>query len=559
MNNAFAIALFFAISILFPVAVSAVLRSDKLRLPGRIAGFLLLFVAARYGFAFAWQPQAMSGIIVKSIACGISMYWVYFVFCISGRRIPSLVLFACWMMLPFLFRLAAPGGNYYGFALSELPGIPYFWCLWTAYFYILLSCTWLVKMKAKEERFSNFDGETGRFRFFHSWRMDASLSLWTIFCVALIVVFACADLRARAAAGAMSLSDVLRARIAERWPSISRHADEVVGIWDEIIEKDRRLMAKNRPETGRAEAYAKMTRHLDRLREEILPEDSRKLFASLTFAEVRVSIARKRLRAAEDARLSHPGEAEKFDRRVAKRQAALDKALAERDRLSASLAAQLREIGALADDQDAGSALLLTANLGDLLDNVIVAHNIAAILGNLESLQKDGGVSAAKRYHGVCMVLLDVQSECYREYLAKSESGVWNKGVEGTLKDAEAAQARNLAKAEEPGLPESERAVFLHNAEVNARTIRAATAYLDILARHEAAIRERLEAAGRMRDVERSTYEAICLNGGLIRETRSEKADFAALLELRIPTLSLFDDSAIQEEFDAIAQKFMKE
>ena len=192
---------------------------------------------------------------------------------------------------------------------------------------------------------------------------------------------------------------------------------------------------------------------------------------------------------------------------------------------------------------------------GDLIDGVVVAKNIAMVVENLRGLMATGDVVAAKKYFGMYLVMVDVQIACFEEYLDKSRNGEWRAGINRIREDAASAREMALANAKDSGFTPDQQSVFAHNATVNASTISAADAYLGVLDAHEAVINDKLLAAQRVRQVAASSFETVNLAGDFLRLTKANQDAFDSLLKLDLPPIEMFNDAAIQQEFQAITKK----
>ena len=200
-------------------------------------------------------------------------------------------------------------------------------------------------------------------------------------------------------------------------------------------------------------------------------------------------------------------------------------------------------------------------NLGALINNAVVAKNIGFIVENLKKRveAEKGDAEAAKRYYGAYIVMLDVQTDCFRQYLEKAKTGLWRDGISDVAKNAETAMKGNAAKAAEAGRTEEEKKAFLCAAKTNERTLKAAQAYLAILKRHEEIVSERLAATEKRHEIALSFRESADIASSFGTRAVSDMTDFAAVLELKLPEIAVIDDVAMQKEFDAITKKLQKE
>ena len=344
----------------------------------------------------------------------------------------------------------------------------------------------------------------------------------------------------------------IRANVARRWERI---VDESTRLTDSIGVSVRPASKAGTPAPPPKRSVRK---RLDRVRELLLPVDSRAILAAVDELDTRIAAMQKEIVRAEGERVRHPDQAEKYDARidaVKARKATIEAARAEQ---AAKVSESLRSIG-FSLPGSAAERCVFPVNVETLMDNAVVAKDIGVVVENLGRFLASEDLETAKRYFGMYLVLIDVQAECFRQYLEKSEDGEWRRGINAILRDAEAAVRSDEAHAAQPRFKESEREIFRHNAEVNRRTIEAAKAYLDILKQHEDVIRAKLREAERIREVAQSSWNTVSLASDLREIVRTSHDAFQALISLELPPLALFDDAALQAEFDAITRKLRKE
>ena len=298
-----------------------------------------------------------------------------------------------------------------------------------------------------------------------------------------------------------------------------------------------------------------MAHSLGELRELLLPVDSRAILSAVEKLDRDIASEKKGLAAARERRLFHPAGAEKWEKRIRAREEKLPELEKARADAAAKVLADLDAIGIHLEGETA-ERCLFTVNTGDLVDNAIVAKNISILVENLKRLMAEtGDAESAKRYFGTYLVMIDVQAECYRRYIAKSESGEWRKGVEGIRRDADGARARNALEAGKDGYAEAEREGFRRNVALNERTIAAADAYLEVLRQHEEIVKGKLAEAERLHTLALNSYETVSIASGLLEQVNANQTAFDAMLELTLPSIAAYDDAGMQEEFDAITRK----
>lgn len=340
----------------------------------------------------------------------------------------------------------------------------------------------------------------------------------------------------------------VRKNVAGRWERIVEECDRVVDVY-----RKRTAPGSKPTAPGRAER-----KRLARIRELLLPVDCRQILSAVDDLDKRIAETNDELVRAEGARIRHPDEPEQYDARIAAvklKKEALEK---ERAVQASKVQETLRSIG-LDLQGSAAERCLFPVNIETLIDNAVVARDIAAVVENLGRFLDSEDLATAKRYFGMYLVMIDVRAESFRQYLEKSENGEWRKGVNEILRAAEAAVRSDTANAAQTRFTEAEREIFRKNAATNRKTTEAATAYLDLLRQYEGIIRGKLAEAERVREVAQSSWNTVSLASDLKEIVKTSHEAFEALLSLELPPLVLFDDTALQAEFDAITKKLRKE
>lgn len=340
----------------------------------------------------------------------------------------------------------------------------------------------------------------------------------------------------------------------------------VADRWERIVAGSVRTVAKMRMEVRPAAKAGKpapgpskgVRKELKKVRELLLPVNCRDILAAVDELDTKIEAAQKELMDAEGARVRHPDAAGKYDARVEAVRAKKAALEAERGVQAAKVMDNLRGIG-LDIPGNAADRCLFPVNVETLIDNAIVAKDIAAVLEQLGHFMGTGDLDTAKRYFGMYLVMIEVQAESFRMYLEKSENGEWKKGIARIRRDAEAAAQSDDAMSAQSRFKENEREIFRKNAATNRKTIEAADAYLALLKEHENLIRAKLVETERVREVALSSWTTVNLASDLLEIVKNSSEAFDALLSLELPPLVLFDDAALQAEFDAITKKLRKE
>lgn len=340
----------------------------------------------------------------------------------------------------------------------------------------------------------------------------------------------------------------VQANVARRWEKIVAGCDRVVEGYPKAPKPGAKPKAPKRGER----------RQLERVRELLLPVDSHDLLAAVDELDRRIAGTEKEIVKAEGARVRHPDEAEKYDARIQAIREKKGLLEAERAKQASKLLENLRGVG-LNMPGNAAERCIFPVNVESLIDNAIVAKDIAVVVENLGRFMNSEDLATVKRYFGMYLVMIDVQTEGFRQYLDKSENGEWRKGINEILRGAEAAVKSDTANAAQTRFTDREREIFRKNAETNQKTIEAANAYLSLLKQHEDIIRGKLREAERVREVAQSSWNTVSLASDLKEIVKSSQEAFEMLLSLELPPLMLFDDTALQMEFDAITRKLRKE
>ena len=521
---------FLVSAVALPWAAIALMRAN-MKTIGKLILLFAIAVAARYLLGAVWTPEEMWMLWGKAFVIACVFWQVWFEICtqMSLRSVRPWTSFAAFMVLPLLMKLVCLGSLVgYGWNLGSIV----FWCCWTAWG--LLRAALLARKMTRVGRV-----------------------ILSCVAIALLAFFLTSGAETVVRSYAGTLSDYLRANVVERWEPIKHSTEKIVVAWNALVDKDRRATANGKVGVRKIVASATIKGQIVKLRKDLLTVDSRAVLEQITKLDGKISSAKKSLSSLREKKGLDPTRAEKLDAKIAKIEGELATLESARVDAIATARRELKEIGLDLPE----NSPFFTVDLGALIDNAIVAKNIGLVVENLKSLvdAEKGDTEAAKRYYGAYIVMLDVQAECFRQYLDKAATGIWRDGIADVAKDAEAAKKGNEAKAAAEGRSEEEKKAFLHAAGTNEKTLKAAQAYLALLRRHEEIIREKLVATEKRHEIALSFWESVDIASAFGAKAISDMADFEALLELKLPEIAFFDDVAMKAEFDAITQKLMKE
>ena len=530
----FQLIVFLISAVALPWGAIALMKAH-LRSVGKLLLLVALAVAARYLLWAVWTPEEMWLLWIKTFIVASAFYVVWFVafwklIDVSAlESVRPLVSFVSFMLFPLLLSFAFLGSAFR--REGEFSPIV-FWGCWTA---------WGLLRTALIPRKMTIFGR----------------GIIAIVAIAMLVFFHSNDAETNVRSYVGSLNDYLRRNVVERWEPIKQSTEKIVAAWDALVDLDRRATAKGKIGSGKIVASANIKAQVAKLRKDLLTVESREVLGRVTKLDGKIASAKKTLSGLREKRGLNPEQAEKLDVKIAEAETNLAALESARGEAIATARKELKEIGLTLPE----NSPFLTVDLGALIDNAIVAKNIGFVVENLKTLvdAEKGDAEAAKRYYGAYIVMLDVQSECFRQYLDKAATGIWRDGIADVAKNAETAKKGNEAKAAADGRSEEEKKAFLHAAATNEKTLKAAQSYLAILKRHEDIIREKLSATEKRHEIALSFWESVDIASAFGAKALSDMADFEALLELKLPDIAFFDDAAMQAEFDAITQKLLKE
>ena len=520
---------FLAAAVALPL-VSVALMKTRMRAVGKAISLLVIAVAARYLLCAIWTPDAMWQLWCKFFVVTTAYYMVWLAIsdmCKLSAR--PWALFVAYMILPFFAKFAF-FGSFIGIG-CELGSLA-FWVGWT-----VCGLLWMAFLARRVTRL-------GR-------------AVFVCVAIAMLSIFLSSNVETKVHSYVGSLNNYLRTNVVERWEPIKRSTEKIVSAWDELVALDRRATAKGKVGVGKIVASSNIKAQVSRLREDLLTVDSRAVLERVTNLDEEIASAKKGLSSLREKRGLDPASAEKLDAKIAEAETELASLESARADAIATARRELKEIGLDLPE----NSPFLTVDLGALIDNAIVARNIGFVVENLKALvdAEKGDAEAAKRYYGAYIVMLDVQMECFRQYLDKAGTGLWRDGIADVAKNAEVAKKANEAKAAAAGRTAEEKTAFLHAAGTNEKTLKAAQAYLAILKRHEEIIREKLSATEKRHEIALSFWESVDIASSFGAKAISDMADFAALLEIKLPEIAFFDDKAMQTEFEAITKRLLKE
>ena len=342
----------------------------------------------------------------------------------------------------------------------------------------------------------------------------------------------------------------IKESVAENWDKLSRWCRQTVDMHAELPSLPESAWFSADQKSQRKKIREKL---LD-IRELLLSTDAQRIMKRIDAIDERLVEVDEEIRQENEKRVLRPEKREKIGEQLTKLREMRSDLARQRE---AAARIVLRELDALGLRLSGAAAeqCLFTVNVGDLIDNVIVAKNIGLVVEKLRELMATGDVTAAKRYFGMYRVMVEVQKICFDDYLEKSRNGEWRMKLRQIEADATAARQNALDSAQDASFNEHQRAVFRRNAEVNVSTLNAVAAYVKILDQHEAIIQAKADEAAKMLLVAENSYATVSLAGDFLALVKSSQDSFDALLQLQLPPIEIFNDTALQTEFMALTKK----
>ncbi|MBR4652461.1 MAG: hypothetical protein IKO72_03805 [Kiritimatiellae bacterium] len=363
-----------------------------------------------------------------------------------------------------------------------------------------------------------------------------------------------------ACADTCRILDDVKASVKSGWKKLEKYSDKIAALREERKSlPDSSSWTKLWCDTNKSDQDAKIRKQLGRVRELLLSTNAQKILEDVDDIDEGIASIEEDIREAQkDRQLADEGDKDSYTKKLdelAEKKVALQKRRREE---AAKVCAELKALG-LNVGGKAAEECLFTANLGDIIDGVIVSKNVAVVVENLRELMMVGDVTASRRYYGMYLVLVDVQIACFEDYLEKSRGGTWRGKLERMREDAIALRDRaQAALATESFLPGQD-AHLVQSTRQNEATLKAIDAYLKVLDSHEVVISEKLATARKVREVIAISYETLNLAGDFIQFAKSSQNLFNSLEQLTLPPIELFNDAAIQQEFLEITKKLKED
>ena len=201
------------------------------------------------------------------------------------------------------------------------------------------------------------------------------------------------------------LSDI-KSSVRGNWRKVADRSEEIGELREERKSlPDRSFWFFTKDKKGQDK---KIRAELKRVRELLLSTNAQKILEQVDRIDVQIGELNKQISLANEDLTLNPDKKTDIEAKIKK---LTDKrcALESKRRVEAQkVCAELRALG-LNVSGEAAENCLFTVNFGELIDGVIVAKNVAAVVENLRTLMASGDVGAIRRYYGMYLVMVDVQ------------------------------------------------------------------------------------------------------------------------------------------------------
>jgi hypothetical protein len=197
-------------------------------------------------------------------------------------------------------------------------------------------------------------------------------------------------------------------------------------------------------------------------------------------------------------------------------------------------------------------SLLSTVNGDDFIEMCVVFDNVRGITEQLEALTESSGESldAAKRYYGSYVVLIHLMDRIQKDFVRRTREEMVPKLSQYADKAQELIQQaqHNLDNGGDPKIAEQ-------NIRANELTVQATQLYADYLRGQANEIEARNEDLQvTLRDAQ-STYDTVSLSSQVAAIMKEGQRNFAALLQLQLPSLRGFENSELKAEFERLTRQ----
>ena len=308
------------------------------------------------------------------------------------------------------------------------------------------------------------------------------------------------------------------------------------------------------PKTDKGDQLKKIRKIQEKIRKELLSVDSCEVLAKTEKLSRKIAAKKQEIAELQEKRcFVKPDKQKKLDEEIKEEQGELQRLTAEHAAEMAKVKKELESIG-LQTKGSSLNVLLKMKDCADIIDNVIMARGICELVSGLREALKSGDILTAKRYYGVYLTLADVHIMCFEQYLEKSKYGEWRRGLDRIEAKANLTIAADNSNIADAGLAGAMCESLRQDIESNNKLISGVQLYRQLLDSHEASVERKLAEVRKRRIVAQSRYDTVSNTIDFGELLQSIQDDYSAVMELEMPDIAAFDDSAIEEQINAISK-----
>lgn len=363
-------------------------------------------------------------------------------------------------------------------------------------------------------------------------------SVWGIGIYALLSLNAYAD----------SLAVEIKENVKDNWEEVSEWCGEVVNL-----EKGMSSLPENSwiPwKRDRADQREDINELRQQIKEMLLSVDSHKLLKKIAKLDAKIADVKKKIENIREEMAFRPDTKEKNAKRIAKLVGKCRDLESARKKEVDGVRAELESIGIKSKD-GAIDGFIMLVNQKDFTDVVILSKGVYEIVECLKNAVSEGNVVSSTRYYGIYVVLMDLQMIAYEEYLLKSKN-VWRARLDTFSTEVEATITRCKDNIRRGEYEKRDVEAFEKLIASNNKLLYAIDLYRKLLKGYESSVEERLKKTKLRRERAQCTFETssnILTLASMLQDVQSE---FSSLMELELPEIKDFSDSALNEQIRSI-------
>ena len=352
---------------------------------------------------------------------------------------------------------------------------------------------------------------------------------------------------------ATALITGFREELRSNWKKLSRRCGDTIDMHTkrDAIHSDGFWDRRSKRKYGE-----RIKDQLEQIRELLLTTDAKKLLSDVESYDSKIKEVSIKIQELTDKPFLSQREERKVNEKVLKLEARRRELEEGRSETVYRIHAELDAIG-LRLSGDSAEKCIFPIDINDLIDATIVAKHVGLVVDELGRLMKASGgdINAAKRYYGMYVVMLEVQKQCFDDFVWNSKSGPWRRKLAELRKKGIEQRANTYAELGKVSYNDLQKAALLKNANTLETMLQAVDLYEETLDNHQKIIAKKADDVAKMLVVARNSLTTVTLVGDFISLIQTAEDTFDELSKLELPPLEIFDDTALQEAFIAITDK----